>query len=453
MALTPAQLGTKSKQMPGHVRAANEVIRGPHLGRVSPQSANYLDRKYATGKLVMLDGGLHRVVSAEPISIRHFFGIPCTITAVTSSTVTVELNDNNQLGTNSQASNLASITPAVGDTLLLGSQTYRQENQFVTVQSLAGGNLGSTTGAVITTAETIVTDRITVGDEATLLRLPAASTSDGAIVLDPQGVDILEPTPKGTSTDQPIYHVSIGVSEHPTLISRAGSTTSLQAHEYEDQVAVLSVSNKSVDGDEVGTGTKPTMVGVIGPSLRVFQPQGVIRFAADEVNSMNISSDKILQGKSGIIEVHSSSESDLNPYFDLWIGAGEETSPEFQIMNRHTNSPLIAPYLVMIGWKYTVRPVPENEVREMIRKSGRFKYEIIPTAFTKSNLMGDSKSAPSIGWRELVQKNRGQRLSFEDYKRLTEQTSSQTRNILYGTTGSRNSEQGADPRNNHRGYN
>ena len=149
----------------------------------------------------------------------------------------------------------------------------------------------------------------------------------------------------------------------------------------------------------------------------------------------------------------SSSESDLNPYFDLWIGAGEETTPEFQIMNRHTNSPLIAPYLVMIGWKYTVRPVPENEVREMIRKSGRFKYEIIPTAFTKSNLMGDSKSAPSIGWRELVQKNRGQRLSFEDYKRLTEQTSSQTRNILYGTTGSQNSEQGADPRNNHRGYN
>jgi hypothetical protein len=341
----------------------------------------------------------------------------------------------------------------VGDTLLLGAQAYRQENQFVTVQSLAGGNLGSATGSVITTAETIVTDRITVGDEATLLRLPAASTSNGAIVLDPQGVDILEPTPKGTSTDSPIYHVSIGVSEHPTLISRAGSVTSLQAHEYEDQTSVVAVSNKSVDGDEIGTGAKPTMVGVIGPSLRVFQPQGVIRFAADEVNSMNISSDKILQGKSGMIEVHSSSESDLNPHFDLWIGAGEETSPEFQIMNRHTNAPLIAPYLIMVGWKYSVRPVPEREVREMIRRSGRFKYEIIPTAFTKSNLMGDSKSAPSIGWRELVQKNRGQKLSYEDYKRMTEQTSSQTRNILYGTTGSRNSEQGADPRNNHRGYN
>ena len=103
MSLTPAQLGTKSKQMPGHVRSAEEVGRSPHLGRTSKMSANYMDRRFQSGKLVMMDVGLHRVVSAEPISVRHFFGIPCTISAVSSSAVTVKLDDSNNLGANSQA--------------------------------------------------------------------------------------------------------------------------------------------------------------------------------------------------------------------------------------------------------------------------------------------------------------------------------------------------------------
>jgi len=453
VALTPAQLGTKSKQMPGHVRAANEVVKGPHLGRVSPQSGNYMDRRYSTGKLVMLDGGLHRVVSAEPISVRHFFGIPCVIDAVSANSVTISLDDGNQLGANSGSVDLSAITPVIGDQVILGAQTYRQDYQLVTIDGLSGGNLGSTTGSVLSIAETIDTDRIKVGDEATILRLPKASTSNGAIVLDAQTVDVLQPTAPGSTTDIPVYHLSLGVSEHPTLISRAGNTTSMQDHEYEDQESVLSVSNKSVDGDEVGTGTKPTIVGVIGPSLRVLQPRGVVRFAADEVNTMNVSSDKILQGKSGIIEVHSSSESDMNPLFDLWMGAGEEEAPEFQIMNRHTNAALISPYVVFIGWKYRMRPVPENELREMLRRSGRFKYEIIPTAFTRGNKQGDSRSAPTMGWKELVEQNRGKKLSLEDYRRATEQTTSQTRNILYGTTGSRVSRRGQDPRQNHRGYN
>jgi hypothetical protein len=167
---------------------------------------------------------------------------------------------------------------------------------------------------------------------------------------------------------------------------------------------------------------------------------------------MNISADKVLQGKSGLIEVHSSSEVDMNPLFDIWVGVGEEDSPEFQVMNRHTNSPLIAPYICLVGWKYWMRPVPEQELREMLRKSGRFKYEIIPTAFTMQNQQGDGRSAPAIGWKALVEQNRGRKLSFEDYKRATDQTTAQTRNILYGTTGSRKSEAKADPREQHRGY-
>lgn len=455
MALTPAQLGTKSKQMPGVVRDADEVVKGPHLGRISAQSSNYMDRRYSSGKLVMLDGGLHRVVSAEPISVRHFFGIPCTIDAVSANSVTISLDDGNQLGANSQAVNLASITPSVGDQVILGAQTYRQNYQLVTIDGLSGGNLGSATGSVLSIAETIDTTRISVGDEATILRLPKADTSVGAVVLEPQPIDVLQPSAPGSITDIPLYHLSIGVSEHPTFISRAGSTTSLQDHEYEDLAAVTANTggNKSVDGDQIGTGARSTLIGVIGPSLRVLQPRGVVRFAADEVNTMNVGSDKILQGKSGLIEVHSSSESDMNPLFDVWMGAGEESSPEFQIMNRHTNSPLIAPYILFIGWKYRMRPVPENEVREMLRRSGRFKYEIIPTAFTRGNKQGDSRSAPTIGWKELVEQNRGKKLSLEDYRRVTEQTSNQTRNILYGTTGSRESRTGQDPRQNHRGYN
>ena len=122
-------------------------------------------------------------------------------------------------------------------------------------------------------------------------------------------------------------------------------------------------------------------------------------------------------------------------------------------MNRHTNAALISPYVVFIGWKYRMRPVPENELREMLRRSGRFKYEIIPTAFTRGNKQGDSRSAPTMGWKELVEQNRGKKLSLEDYRRATEQTTNQTRNILYGTTGSKVSRSGQDPRQNHRGYN
>lgn len=453
MALTPAQLGSKSKQMPGHVRSAEEVGRGPHLGRLARQSANYMDRRFQAGKLVMMDTGLHRVVSAEPVLVRHFFGIPCVISAVSSSSVTVELDDANQMGANSLAQDLSSVTPVIGDQFLLGSQTYRQETQHVTVDGVSGGALGSATGSVLSIAETIVTTRIAVGDEALMLRLPKATTGTGAVVIEPQTIDMLEPTVAGSSTDIPVYHLSMGVSEHPAFVSRAGSTTSLQNHEYEDLSAVTTTDgNKSVDGDEIGTGTTSTLVGVIGPSLRVLQPRGVVRFAADEVNTMNVSADKVLQGKSGLLEVHSSSESNMNPYFDLWVGAGEEDSAEFQIMNRHTNSPLIAPYVTFVGWKYTMRPVPERELRRMLRKSGRFKYEIIPTAFTKQNRQGDGVSSPSIGWKELVEQNRGRKLSLEDYKRVTDQTTSQTRNILYGTTGSKRSGKGTDPRQNHRGY-
>jgi hypothetical protein len=412
-----------------------------------------MDRRFQAGKLVMMDTGLHRVVSAEPVLVRHFFGIPCVISAVSSSSVTVELDDANQMGANSLAQDLSSVTPVIGDQFLLGSQTYRQETQHVTVDGVSGGALGSATGSVLSIAETIVTTRIAVGDEALMLRLPKATTGTGAVVIEPQTIDMLEPTVAGSSTDIPVYHLSMGVSEHPAFVSRAGSTTSLQNHEYEDLSAVTTTDgNKSVDGDEIGTGTTSTLVGVIGPSLRVLQPRGVVRFAADEVNTMNVSADKVLQGKSGLLEVHSSSESNMNPYFDLWVGAGEEDSAEFQIMNRHTNSPLIAPYVTFVGWKYTMRPVPERELRRMLRKSGRFKYEIIPTAFTKQNRQGDGVSSPSIGWKELVEQNRGRKLSLEDYKRVTDQTTSQTRNILYGTTGSKRSGKGTDPRQNHRGY-
>ena len=454
MSLTPANLGTKSKQMPGHVRSAEEVGRGPHLGRTSRMSGNYMDRRFQSGKLVMMDAGLHRVVSAEPISVRHFFGIPCFISAVSSSAVTVKLDDNNSLGANSQGLDLSAITPVVGDQFILGAQTYRQETQHVTVDGVSGGNLGSASGPVLSIAETIVTDRIAVGDSALMLRLPKATTGAGAAVIEPQTVDMLSPTVPGSSTDIPVYHLSMGVSEHPAFIARTGSATSMQDHEYEDLTAVVANTNgnKSVDGDQIGTGTTLTQVGVIGPSLRVLQPKGVVRFAADEVNTMNIGSDKVLQGKSGMLEVHSSSESDMNPYFDIWVGAGEEDSPDFQIMNRHTNMPLIAPYVSFVGWKYRMRPVPEIELRNMLRRSGRFKYEIIPTAFTRMNAQGDGRSAPTQGWKELVEQNRGRKLSLEDYKRATEQTSSQTRNILYGTTGSKKLSGAEDPRNKHRGY-
>ncbi len=451
MALTPSQLGTKTKVMPGVQLDPDEVTRNTHLGRVTPSTGVYLKQKYSAGKLLMMDGGLHRVVASEPVSMRYFFGLPCTISAVSSSSVTLKLNDNNDSGRNSLALDISAEAAIAKDLILLGSQTYRQENQIVTVSSVSGSTLGSTTGSVVAPAETIQTSRIAVGDEALILRLPKA-TAAGAALLDPQTIDIIEPPVSGSSIDLAVYNLTIGVSEHPFVLNRSGSATSMGTVGYQNQETVLTVVNKSVDGDEVGTGAIPTFTGLVSPSIRVFQPQGVVRFCADEVKTFNASSDKLLQSKSGWIESHISSETSPNPAFDLWIGVGEEDSPTFQCANRHSTLPLLSPAVTMVGWKYLLRPVPENELRKILKRSGSFRYESIPTAFSKQNLDGDGVSAPAGGWRDHVSEYKGRKMSLEEYKRATEQTTAQTKNILYGTTGSRASDRASnDPRNRHRG--
>ena len=151
-----------------------------------------------------------------------------------------------------------------------------------------------------------------------------------------------------------------------------------------------------------------------------------------------------------MIESTNSPDHAPNPLFDIWTGVGEESVPEFQMINRHTEE-LYVPTITLVGWKYELKPVTEAETREMIRRSGTFRYEIIPIAFTNQNT-SDGKSGPTNGWKGWVEENRGKRMSFEEYRRATEQTTEQTKNILLGTTGSTDTDLRQDPRQESRGY-
>ena len=198
---------------------------------------------------------------------------------------------------------------------------------------------------------------------------------------------------------------------------------------------------------------KYTNVGLISPAVRVYQPPGVAKFCMDETafgGPRLSTSDRLIWGKSGFIESHVSSDRDPNPLFNFWTGVGEQSLPEFQVVNRHINE-LIAPSLLLIGWKYFVRPVPDEEVIQMVRKAGSFKYEVIPTPFMEMVAKSDSRSGPSEGWHTWVQENRGKRISFEEYRQATSIMSNATYSMLNGTMPSNRQSKREDPRSKYRG--
>jgi hypothetical protein len=451
MAQTLAKLGTKSKATPGGPRAANEIARGLPLGRTA-NIGTPLKQAHQPGQLLMLDAGLHRITAADPTSFRFYMGVKCEITARAANSVTLKSTESGDTGTAPDG-----FATAPGDMILLGSQGRgHQEYQMVTTAS-SSGLLSSTNGCVVTTSETIDTARILVGEEATVLKIPAAAGADdgssGAVVLD----SVTFPTMEAPGYDV-IYHLSIGVSEQPFFIGRDGDISQTgTAGRFNRQDLQVTVGGGGTWPHEVTRSigmARPTISGSISGGLRVMQPAGVVRFAADEINHgrlNNTNSGRNHWGKSGVIESYASPDVSPNPLFDIWTGIGEESRPEFQMLNRHYEE-LMVPSITLVGWKYKIRPVTEAETKEMIRKAGSFRYEIIPTAFTTQGQKGDGKSGPTEGWGTWVRKNKGRKMSFEEYQRAVEQSTEQTKNILYGVAGTTDTQKGQDPRDVSRGY-
>ena len=155
-----------------------------------------------------------------------------------------------------------------------------------------------------------------------------------------------------------------------------------------------------------------------------------------------------LKEASGWIDSSDSPAGAPNPMFSLFMGTGEEQSPRFQFLN--VDEDLRIPIIVLTGWKYRLREVPEDEVRNMIRRSGRFNYEIVP--YAQSNFQkGQDPSGPVGGWHTHVKKHRGRKMSFEEYKASIGQTTDMTNNILAGSKSGMGKSR-RDPRASYRRY-
>ena len=194
-----------------------------------------------------------------------------------------------------------------------------------------------------------------------------------------------------------------------------------------------------------GTGRK-SLVGFISPRIRVFQPAGTPLWSIQEATR---STDDFLKEASfGWIDSSDSPAGAPNPMFSLFMGTGEENSPRFQFLN--VDEDLRIPIIVLTGWKYKLREVPEDEVRNMIRRSGRFNYEIVP--YAQSNFQkGQDPSGPVGGWHTHVKKHRGRKMSFEEYKASIGQTTDMTNNILAGSKSGMGKSR-RDPRASYRRY-
>ena len=205
----------------------------------------------------------------------------------------------------------------------------------------------------------------------------------------------------------------------------------------------IGLSGHGAGGYGYGFGT--AFNGLTSPKIRVFQPRGKVRFAVDQSSG----SDDV--DKAGWVTAEETPITSPNPAYRLVTGSGgnDSTLPFFQLL-QDIDEDLRDPRILIVGYKYLLAEVSEGEVREMIRRSGRFNYKIIQDPGQMSTL-ADGVTGPTEGWKSLVEAQRGRKMSFEDYKRATEKITDQSMNMLYGTRSSDAQRRTSDPRRRHRG--
>ena len=373
---------------------------------------------------------------------------------------------------------LIQVTPGTD-----GNTTISTTEANISVSSFTGGQVGRINATI---EETLAHP---VGTEATVLFLPNATFNGGSsYTLDQRAFGILE----SPDRRKVIYDVTWGISMHPKYIAASGESTNTGISSFDgndlgslaaafsaaggntDAVAIdgsgfvrvdgttetdtspIDSDGESYDigspggakhgGNGFGYGFGTAFNGMTSPKIRVFQPRGKVRFTVDLQSGSDNSN------KAGWITAEETPIINPNPAYRLVTGSGgnDNTLPFFQLL-QDIDEDLRDPRILITGFKYLLKEVSDGEVREMIRRSGRFNYKIIQDPGQMSGF-ADGITGPTEGWKALVENQRGRRMSFEDYKRATERVTDQTMNMLYGTKSSGVQGRTSDPRNRHRGY-
>jgi len=414
----------------------------------------------------MLSGGLYRVKSCEQLSIMLHMGLQGTFvrTGANAGNFTLTESDAALRGT-------SSIAVPKGTKLHLGAQGFNDASQVVSMSAAAtfsGGVLS------ITTTETVA-DVYAAETTSTLMFLPSASedSTNNNILLDKRTFGILESPSSGLT----VYDLCFGISLHPKYIGRDGDITDVGLNNDDEiqlsggKTNLVHLGKAATDsGNDVaadftanagthggvrhgagGYGLNMTRYGgMISPKIRVEQPLGVVRFATDLSKGSDDTSRLI--NKTGFLSADDTSVQSMNQRYRIITNSekSDGSLPRFQLLQDRIET-MEDPHILLLGLKIVLDEVSEKEVKEMIRRSGRFNYKIIEDPVEAYKTQTDNVSGPANGWRELVMNQRGRRMSFQDYKNASENITSQTMNQLYGTGMSQPNPIKQDPRRKHRG--
>jgi len=456
-------------------KPADQLQPQPPFGRAPVATKFEVNEMHKPGQLVMLSGGLYRVKSNEKLSLMLHMGISGTFTrtGATAGNFKILENDSNIKAT--------SFTVPAGVNIHIGAQGSNNRVQVVTVASDAATG---TSGTFAVSTNENINSQFTNETDATLLFVPSASTdsTNNNLLLEKKSFGILESPSSGLT----VYDLVFGISLHPKYTGRDGDITDaglapesleLTSTQYGTQqlgsIIVRSANaERDFDGSQEtaaatagafggarhgdsGYGMNMTRFsGMISPKIRIEQPAGVVRFATDRSKGSDITSGSLTRGvnKTGFLTASDTSTLSLNPKYRIITNSSSSDGslPTFQLLQDNLGE-MRDPHILLVGSKLVLEEVSEAEVKEMIRRSGKFNYKIIEDPVQAYKSQTDGVTGPANGWKAAVESQRGRKMSYQDYKDLIENITTQSRNQLYGTAGSNPKQIRDDPRRRHRG--
>lgn len=449
-------------------------------------SGGRVPQKLKVGQLAMMKGGLFRVTGVEAISFGQPLGLQGSVTSHTAgaTTFTIELDE--------AETNLQSITIPGSSKIVFGDGDKNRE-----VGQMTSGDVTFSSGSATFTLTGVLTRDADfgVGTTVRIQFIPGNSGSTTNFLLEEFTIDGLDTLSVGDN--EVVYHLGFGLNYTPKYIAADGSfakagrsnTSESSLTNVENSVAydsnfggsMADDAGKLIDdsahaaasattasswgegtfGTRTTGGATRTLVGFTSARVRVFQPKGVPKFAAQAVGFRDDTStdenglahnDDLMINPTGFITANESPAIQPNPTYMLWFGSGEETLPQFQVAANDED--IIDPRISFTGHKYSLRPVPEAEVRRMQRRSGGYKYEVIPYAMDayESETLGRGTAGPAgprDGWHVHVRSHKGTPMNKTEYDNATDQATPMTNNMLNGASN-RRANRSRDPRSAHR---